>query len=131
LSAASEIVQSLLERHILLYRAGDKLRAVALQRGILTHEIEESLRAHKAELLEFLAWQDAADCLLLETTRSIGSDYPSGCALDTEEWKRQDDVLHDAYWSSDLALLRRTLAERERFARAAFLEYRERSGLNP
>ncbi|MEI6500190.1 MAG: hypothetical protein WCP21_04090 [Armatimonadota bacterium] len=131
MSDANQIVQTLLDRQILVYRHGEKLRAVALQPGSLTHEIEESLRAHKAELLEFLTWQETADGLLLESTRTIGEDYPSGCPLDTAEWKRQDDVLHAAFWSGDLALLRRTLAERERFARAAFVEYREHTETTP
>jgi hypothetical protein len=93
--------------------------------------LRTELIAQKAELLEFLAWQETADDLLLGATRSIASDYPPGCPLDTAEWKRQDDALHAAFWSGDLALLRRTLVERERFAHAAFLEYREHTETTP
>jgi hypothetical protein len=95
----------------------------------VTPEIEAVLRTRKAELLEFLSWQDRADELLLESTRRLGLDYPSGCPLDTEEWARHDSELHEAYWSGDLSVLRHALDERERFARRAFEEFRrERAG---
>jgi hypothetical protein len=94
------------------------------------------LVTQKAELLEFLTWQDEADQMVLDTTRSIALEYSPGCPLDTEEWAQHDAALHVAFWSGDLSLLRSTLAERERFAHAAFAEYRSvwrapRSGLIP
>ena len=131
LSSSSLIIRRLIEQQILLDRDGERLRAVSLQPGGLTPEIENTLTTHKAELLEFLTWQESADRLLLETTRSIGSDYPPGCPLNTEGWARHDEALHVAFWSGDLSLLRRTLAERERFARAAFVEYSEHTETTP
>ena len=110
---------------LLLSSDGPHLRVKSVTDEPVPAGFRSVLIAQKAELLEFLTWQETADRLLLESTRTIGEDYPSGCPLDTAEWKRQDDVLHAAFWSGDLALLRSTLAERERFARVAFVKYRE------
>ena len=33
--------------------------------------------------------------------------YPIGCPMDEPEWSRADDAITDAYWSGDLAELRR------------------------
>lgn len=109
---------------LLLSPDGPNLRVNSVTHEPVPADFRSVLVARKAELLEFLTWQETADGLLLGTTRSIASEYPSGCPLDTEEWKQQDDDLHAAFWSGDLSKLRRTLTERERFARATFAEYR-------
>ena len=110
---------------LLLSPDGAHLRVKSVSHEPVPADFRSVLVARKAELLEFLAWQETADRLVLESTRTVAEGYPSGCPLDTAEWQRQDDALHAAFWSGDLALLRRTLVERERFARAAFVEYRE------
>lgn len=131
MTSPRDLVKRAADHGLLLSPEGSGVRVESVTSAPVPSSLRSELVANKARVLEFLTWQNEADCLLLETTRSIGECYPSGCPLDTEAWKRQDATLHDAYWSGDLALLRRTLAERERFARAAFLEYRERNELNP
>ena len=126
-----ELVAQASNYGLLLSPDGPHLRVKSVTQEPVPAGFRSVLIAQKAELLEFLIWQESADRLLLETTRTIGEDYPSGCPLDTEEWKRQDEALHVAFWSGDLSLLRRTLVERERFARATFADYREQRETSP
>ena len=126
-----ELVAQASDYGLLLSPDGTQLRVKSVTHEPVPAGFRSVLIAQKAELLEFLIWQESADRLLLETTRTIGEDYPSGCTLDTAEWQRHDDALHAAFWSGDLALLRSTLAERERFARAVFVQYREHTETTP
>jgi hypothetical protein len=128
-SNVRDLVDRAAAHGLLLSSDGVHLRVESVTGVPVPASLRSALIAQKTEILAFLTWRDAADELLLQSTRRLGSDYPSGCPLDSEEWARFDDALHAAFWSGNLSVLRRTLDERERFAREAFARFRrERAG---
>ena len=116
MTSPHEIVERAARVGALLRCAGEKIRIVPLLQEDVPGDLVELVRAHKVGLLSYLAWQEAADALLLESTRRIMAHCPVDTPLDTSEWREHDVALHVAYWSQDLEYLRRALAERERFA---------------
>jgi hypothetical protein len=127
------LVDALLDEGILLGRDENpnRLRVISPLGRRLDDRRLADLEAHKVELLRFLAWQDAADRRLLESTRKIAEEYPPGCPLVANDWAQRDTALHAAYWSQELGILRRSLAEREAFARDVFAAFRREGGNSP
>lgn len=124
MSDALELIARAAAFGMVLSSAGLHLRVESVTGVTVPAAFRAELVAAKPELLAYLSWQEAADRLLLESTRTLASEYPSGCPLDSPEWVGHDDDLHAAYWSGDLELLRRTLAERMGCARDAFTAFR-------
>lgn len=116
MTSVQDIVEHAAQVGAVLRHAGEKIRIVPLLREDVPEDLVALVRDHKADLLSYLAWQETADALLLESTRRIIDQCPESGPLDTPEWRDRDVALHVAYWSLNLDYLRCALTERERFA---------------
>lgn len=123
MSVATDLVEEALAADLLLSRNGEHIRVDSPLGQPLSDDLRERLVAHRAELLAWLDWSEAADKLLLECTRRIALRHPPGCPLDDDEWSAAEEALADAHRSQDLAVWREALTRYERFAIERFRAY--------
>jgi hypothetical protein len=114
-----------LQRHyVLLAREGSQVQVRALfQEHPLSPGTLALVREHKDGLLEYLAWTEEADLMLLSSTRFLGREWPEGCELDGEEWERLEAELQQAYLNQDRDELRAVIRRREDHALDLFSSF--------
>jgi hypothetical protein len=110
------LVGEALQAGLLLSRSGERIHVDSPLGRPLPEGLKERLVTHRAEVLAWLDWVQAADELLMATSQHIASLYPRGCPLDDEAWSSAEAGLQEAHRSQDLALWRAALAAYERFA---------------
>jgi len=120
---AADLVAEALSTGLLLSRRGEHIHVDSPLGRPLPEALRERLVAHREDLLAWLDWDEAADELLLATSRRIATRHPMGCPLDDDEWSAAEEALSDAHRSQDLAVWREALAAHERFALEKFNAY--------
>ena len=90
-----------LERHVLLNRSQDDQLVFRSFCGPLAPDLRGLLVAHRAEVLDFIAWRDEARAMLMRDFARIARIYTAGCVLDTAEVNAAEKELHDAFWAED------------------------------
>lgn len=123
MTRAADLIDEALAAGLLLSRAGGQLHVDSPLGQPLPEGLRARLQARKREILDYLAWCGRADQLLLECSRRLAVEYPRGCPLEDEEWRRAEAAVHDAYHSGDEGELRRALARYEDFASRRFHDY--------
>ena len=79
------VLDQLSRAAVTLEAQGRQLRLLALLEEVpLTEDTLELCRAHKRELLAYLRFAEAADTLLLESTRRLAEAWPAGCRLEDD-----------------------------------------------
>lgn len=123
MNAPHELLADAAAAGLLLTRSGDKLHVESVFGAAPPDDLQRRLGEHRDELLAWLAWEETADALLLESSRRIAARYPDGCPLDDPQWEAADQALHAAYHSCDTETLRRELVRHERFAFEMFTRF--------
>ena len=123
---ARQLLEECFRRFITVKRVGDSIELEALfpEDLPIPEELIEQVRAHKSEILLTLDHDEAADAMLLQSTRRLAEAWPEGCDLDTEAWVDHEEQLNAAYWSGDLDELKSVLEAREHYALRVFRAYR-------
>ena len=103
---------------------GRHLRATSVTHAPVPDAFRAELLAAKPELLAHLARRDQALDIVCAMMSRLADCYPIGCPTESPEWRQADAAITKAYWSGDLAELRRTVAHYERFALRSFELYR-------
>jgi hypothetical protein len=86
--------------------------------------MRDELTAQKTALLAYFQWRDEALDIICAAMNRLADCYPIGCPTGSPDWRQADAALDAAYWSGDLAALRTSLADYERFALERFATYR-------
>lgn len=123
MTAAADLCAAARAAGLVLTRKGERIHVDSPLGAPLPDALRERILAHRAELLEWLAWYEAADQLLIESSQRIAARYPTGCPLDGPDWQAADEALHAAYHSHDTQRLRRGLARHEDFASDWFVAF--------
>jgi len=109
---------------LLLSSDGPRLRVESVTRQPVPASFRAELLAQKSELLAYLGWRGEATEIVCAAMRRLEDHYPIGCPMDEPDWRAADALIADAFWSGDLDVLHRVVAEYERFALRHFELYR-------
>lgn len=127
MSIAADLVEEALAAGLLLSRREDQIHIESPLGCPLPDDLRDRLQAHRRELLDWFAWCERADELLLSCSRRLAAAHPAGCPLDDDGWQIAEEAVHGAYRSQDLALLRDAVRSYEEFANERFQAYERRA----
>jgi hypothetical protein len=127
-NVAEKVFDEAVAAGLLLSRRGEHIHVESPLGRPLPEGLRQRIVCHRDELLAYFEWREAADDLLLETSRRIAALYPRGCPLEGAAWSAAERALHEAHCSQDLVLFREELRRYEAFALDRFAVYERKRG---
>ncbi len=123
MSVAASVFDEAVAAGLLLSPRGKHIHVESPLGRSLPDELRQRIVCHRSELLAYFDWREAADDLLLRTSRRIAALYPRGCPLEGAVWSAAERALHEAHRSQDPVLFQEELLRYEAFVLDQFAVY--------
>ena len=124
MTVAASVFDEAVAAGLLLSRRGEHIHIESPLGRPLLEELRQRIVCHRDELLAYFDWREAADELLLETSRRIAARYTRGCPLEGDRWSAAEEALHTAHRSQDLAAFQEALERYKAFALDQFVAHK-------